>query len=262
MEQNVEQLPFVDRAWAWFETNWRQALWGAGIVVVAGSGVGFYLWHEDQKLVKAGEALSKVEALAAMPGGSHNVTADAYLKVAAEHPGTRAGARALLEAAAALFTQGKYAEAQTQFQKFSHDYPDSPFRGQAMLGVAACLDALAKPDEAAAAYKQLVDQHPGEACVPQAKFALARIYESQGKLQQALPLYEELAHTDAYGSIGNEAGFKADELRAKMPAPALTPAPVTTTPPTATPPPAASAPTTTTPIPLLSTQPSQTTNKP
>ena len=258
MEQNVAQLPFLDRAWTKFEENRKQILWGAGIVIVVGSGIAFYSYYQSEKLVTAGEALSKVEALAAMPGGARNVTPEAYLKVAAEHAGTSAGARASLEAAATYFVQGKFTEAQAQFQKFTRDYPDSPFRVQAALGVAACLDALAKPQEAAAAYKQLVDQHPNDAVAPQAKFALARIYESQGKIDQARTLYEELAHADAYGSIGNEAGFKADELRSKSPASAtaVPAAPTTTAPPAATPAPA------TQPLQLLSTQPNQTTNKP
>src|SRR5439155_3864908 len=106
------------------------------------------------------------------------------------------------------------------------------------------------------AYKQLVDLHPGDPAVPQAKFALARIYESQGKFDQARALYEELGHADAYGSIGNEAGLKADELRAKSSAPAAASAPATIAPEATTTPPATKS------IPLLSTQPSQTTNKP
>lgn len=242
MEQNVAGLSVFEQAWAWFEANKKQVAWGAGILVVVGVIVSYYVWSQGEKEVSAGEALSDAVA-AALPGGSHAESADAYLKVAAAHPGTSAGARALLAAAGALFTQGKYAEAQTQFQKFSKDYPESPFRGQAMLGTAASLDALAKPEEAARAYKELIDRHPGETAVPQAKFALARIYESQNKLDQALGLYEEISRAQSYGSIVNEAGVKAEELRSKLPAhvsaPAATPA-----------------------FPILSTQPSVKTNKP
>jgi tetratricopeptide (TPR) repeat protein len=232
MEQNVAGLTVFERTWAWCEANKKQVAWGAGIVVVAGVIVAYYNWSQSEKEVSAGEAMSDV-VVASLPGGAGAESADAYLKVAAAYPGTSAGARALLAAAGLLFTQGKYTEAQAQFQRFTHDYPESPFRSEAMLGVAASLDALAKPEEAARAYKELIDRHPGEIVVPQAKFALARIYESQNKLKEARELYEEVYRDvnrpQAYSSIGNEAGIRADELRSKLPAPAptkaLTPAP-------------------------------------
>lgn len=223
MEQNVADLTVLERTWAWFEANKKQVAWGAGILVVAGVIVSYYVWSQGEKEVSAGEALSDAMA-AALPGGGQVDSADAYLKVATAHPGTSAGARALLAAAVDLFRQGKYAEAQVQFQKFNRDYPDSPFRSQAMLGVAASLDALAKPEEAARAYKALIDRHPGAAVVPQAKFALARIYESQNKLDAARSLYEDIAHAQGYSSLGNEAGIKVEELRSKLPATGSAPA--------------------------------------
>ena len=235
----------MHRAWAWFETNKKQVAWGAGLIVVVGLGVAFYFWRQNETLVAAGEAVSAVEALSAVGGRARNESADAYLKVAAEHAGTTAGARAALQAGVVLFTQGRYADAQVQFEKFNREYPEAPFRSQALLGVAACLDALAKPDEAARAYKDLVDKHPGQSVVPQAKFALARIYESQGKLASALPLYEDLSRGEVSGSLANEAGLKAEELRAKLPPPALTPA--TNTPVS---------------IPILTTTPTSKTNQP
>jgi len=242
MEQHVAGLTVFEQAWAWFEANKKPVAWGAGILVVVGLVVSYSLWSRGEKETAAGEALSDAVA-AAMSGSSRAESADVYLKVAAEHPGTGAGARALLAAAAALFTHGKYADAQAQFQKFTRDYPDSPFRSQAMLGVAASLDALARPEEAARAYKDLTDRHPGEIVVPQAKFALARIYESQNKLVEARTLYEEISRAQSYGSLVNEAGLKAEELRSKQPG-------------------ATSAPTAAPAFPLRSTQPTVNTNKP
>jgi TolA-binding protein len=235
MEQNVAGLSVFEQAWAWLEANKKQVAWGAGILVVVGLIVSYYVWSQGEKEISAGEALSDAVA-AALPGGGRAESADAYLKVATTHPGTSAGARALLAAAGVLFTQGKYAEAQTQFQKFGKDYLDSPFRSQAMLGEAASLDALAKPEEAARAYKKLIDRHPGEIVVPQAKFALARIYESQNKLSEARALYEEISRVQSSSSLVNEAGIKAEELRLKMPAPANAPA-ASVALPTASPPP-------------------------
>jgi TolA-binding protein len=235
MEQNVAGLSVFEQAWAWFEANKKQVAWGAGILVVLGVIVSYYVWSQGEKETSASEALSDA-LVSASSGASRGESAEAYLKVAAAHPGTSAGARALLAAAGALFTQGNYAEAQTQFQKFGKDYPDSPFRSQAMLGVAAALDAQAKPEEAARAYKDLTDRHPGEIVVPQAKFALARIYESQNKFSEARALYEDIARAQGYSSLGNEAGVKAEELRLKMPAPAAAPATTVVLPATSTPP--------------------------
>ena len=227
MQQTVGELPVMDQAWAWLMVNKKQVLWGAGAVLVVGSALGFYLWRKQEVEVSASNALSRVEALAAMPGRTHVESADDYLKVVSEHAGTGAAERALLQAGAVLFAQAKYAEAQTQFQRFSKEYPDSSLRGQALLGNAACFDALAKPDEAAAAYKSTFEQRPGEAAAAQARYGLARIYEAQGKLDQARPLYEEVARTEPNSTIGNEAGLKAEELRAKSP-PAAIVAPVGT----------------------------------
>ena len=222
MEQNVAELSVFDRTWAWFEANKKQVVWGAGILVVVGVIASYYVWSEGEKEVSAGDAFSDAMT-SAMPGRGQAESADAYLKVAADYHGTSAGARALLAAAGVLFTEGRFAEAQTQFQKFGSDYPESPFRTEAMLGVAACLDASGKADEAARAYKDLIDRHPGDAVVTQAQFALARVYESQNKLKEARELYEEIVRNgsrgSAYNSIISEAAVKAGELRSKQPEP-------------------------------------------
>jgi len=223
MEQTVAELPVLDRAWAWFavKKNRQQVIWGGGAVLVVGLAVAFYFWRKNDIETSASDALARVEAQLAGPGAARNESAEAFLKVAGDHVGTRAGERAFLQAAAVYFTQGKYAEAQDQFQKFGQAYPESPFRGSAQFGRAACLEALGKADEAAAAYKSFFEQRPNEVGTPQAKFSLARIYESQGKLEPARALYEELARGDAGGastSFANEAGLKAEELRSKLPA--------------------------------------------
>lgn len=229
MEQTVAELPIMDRAWTWFQANKKPILWGTGAVFVAGFAFSFFYWRSVQVEQAAGDALSQIEATRVFQGAQAVVPPEAYTRVASEHAGTKAAGRALLQAGGIYFTQGKYAEAQAQFQKFLNEYPDSPLRAQSSLGIAACLDALAKPDEAATAYKAVIDRNPGEAVTIQAKFALARVYETQNKLSDALKLYEDLARGEASGSIANESGLRADELRAKLPPPPAA-APVTVTP--------------------------------
>ncbi len=155
--------------------------------------------------------------LYAIPRGCH---------LAARYQNSGAGARALLLAAGSLFADGKYPEAQAQFEKFTRQYHDSPFLGEALLGVAACLDAQGKTDAALTAYKDLVNRHSGENVVPQAKFALGRIYVAQNKPELARDEFAEVERQDRFGSLGNEAGMQIEELIAKYPklAPA-TPAP-------------------------------------
>ena len=216
MESEAAQLPLWQQAWAWFEANKKQALLGAGALVLVGVIVAFYLYRRNEADIVASEALSNV-ALAPMTGASRGAMADAYLKVAATYPDSRAGARALLLAAGTLFVEGKYPEAKTQFDRFTRDYSTSPFLGEALLGIAACLDADGKSRDAMAAYKDIIDHHAGDNVVPQARFALGRLYEAQNEPEQARNMFEEVERTNPYGSLGSEAGMRLEELKAKYP---------------------------------------------
>ena len=230
MEHDVTQPAYVYRLLAWFETNKKQVLLAAVAVALVGFVVSFYLWRQGEKELAAGEALSNVLATQALPGNAPKESPEPFLKVTSDYPNTSAGARALLDAGAALFSDAKYPEARAQFQRFLRDYSGSPFSGQALLGMAACFDAEGKTNDAVAAYKNLADQHPTENVAPQAKFALARIYESQNRIEQALGLYEELGRANPYNSLGAEAGMRAEELKLKYPklAPAFSTVPTLT----------------------------------
>jgi TolA-binding protein len=198
------------------------------VILVVGVIIAFYLYQQNEAEIAASEALSNV-ALPQMSGaGVRADTAEAYLKVAAEYPKCRAGARALLIAAGSLFAEGKYPEAKSQFERFRREYPDSPFIGEALLGIGACLDAQGKTSEAITAYKELIDHHPGDVVLPQARFALARLYEAQNEPEQARNLFEEVERTDPYGSLGSEAGMRMEELKLKYPRLVVPPAPMPT----------------------------------
>jgi TolA-binding protein len=140
-----------------------------------------------------------------------------YLRVAGDHPGTIAGQRAQLQAAATLFTAGDFSGAQTQFQKFLDAYPDSSFSASATLGLAASLDAQGKTDPAVTAYQQVINNFSEAAAVMGAKFALARIDEQQGKLNEALNYYEDVTRAGANGSsLAMEAGIHMVEIKNKL----------------------------------------------
>jgi len=216
MESEATHLPLWQQAWAWFEANKKQTLWGTLGLAVVGLIVAFFLYRQDEADVAASEALSNV-ALPQMSGASRGDTADAYLKVASTYNGSRAGARALLIAAGGLFVEGKYDEAKAQFERFNREYSDSPFRGEALLGIASCLDAQSKTNEAVTAYKDLIDRRPTDYVLPKARFALARLYETQNKPELARSLFEEVERNNPYGSLGSEAGIRLEELKTKFP---------------------------------------------
>src|SRR6267143_5249865 len=222
MEQNVARLPYFERLWTWFETNKKQALWGALIVVAVGVIISFYFWQQSESEVNAGEALSQVLAGAVFSGGNRAELPEAYLKVVSQHADTSAGGQALLLAGEAFFAQGRYSEAQAQFQRFTREYAGNPLAAQAALGTAKCLEAQGKTEEAARAYKEAFERNPNANIVPQAKFSLARIYESQNKLDQARSLYEELARAET--STGSDAAMRLEELKMRLSAGAPPPA--------------------------------------
>lgn len=213
---------YLLKLWPWVEANKNRLIAGMAVVVAAILLVWFVTWQREQKGIIAGQALTQLNITI----GSQ--TADAYLKIAAEHPDTLAGQRAQLQGAVILFTAGKYTDAQAQFQQFLDAHPDNEFTGQAALGVAASLDAQGKADLAVGAYQRVVNTAPDPAVVNSAKFALARIYEAQGHLNDALANYEDVARANPGGSLGAEAGFNLMELRNKIPATAPANAPATT----------------------------------
>ena len=220
MDTSVPHLTATDRFWAWYETNKQQAQLAILILVLLGIGVGYFLWHNSEKDVASGEALTSVSLAQVGPGGmSRGGSEDALLKVANDYPNSKAGARALLLAAGNLFVDGKYDQSRTQFEKFTHDYRESPFIGEALLGIAACLDAQNKQTEATAAYKNLVEHHPGDASVPQAKFALGRLYEAQGKPEQAKVMYEDVerAEPGSFHGVGSRHARRGIETKIPQP---------------------------------------------
>ena len=217
MESHAAQLPVSHKAWAWFEANKKQALLGAGAVVVLAMIVAFYIYQQNEAERTAAMALSNVSVPQMSGAGSGAEPAAAYLKVVTDYPKSSAAARALLLAGGSLFVEGKYDEAKAQFDRFTRRHSSSPFMGQALLGAAACQDALGKTNEAMTAYTDLIRQHPGENVASQARFALGRLYEAQNDPEKARTQFEEVARGNPYGSLGSEAGMRLEELNLKHP---------------------------------------------
>lgn len=180
-------------ALAWLELNKKKLALFALLAVLIGFGVATWRYLSEQKELKASTALLELRPVLTP---STNVPApqpDALMKVAQEFSGTAAAERAQYLAAQALFTQGNYAEAETQFGKFIAEHGGSPWVPGARYGQAAAQEALNKASEAMAAYQQIATAYPGSSVATEAKLALARIHESRNEPQQALRLYNELA---------------------------------------------------------------------
>jgi len=199
------------KLWPWIEDNKKRIVVAIAIIIVAATVFYFVSSQREQRQIDAGKAMT--DAVIANEG---NQLADNYLKISANYPATLAGNRALLQAAAALFAAGRYADAQAQFQKFLDAHPDGASSDQAALGVAASLDAQGKEDPAVAAYQRVVNSSSDTMTVSVAKIATARIYESEGKLKEALAFYEDVARANPNGSLGSEAALRAMELKTKQ----------------------------------------------
>src|SRR5208337_4178631 len=103
MESDAVQLPVSHKAWAWFEANRKQTVWGAGVVVLVGLIVAFFLYRHNEAEIAASEALSSVSVPQLTGASARADVAEAYLKVAATYPDSSAGPRALLLATGSLF---------------------------------------------------------------------------------------------------------------------------------------------------------------
>lgn len=232
MQTGVAQSDTYVRFLAWAQANQKRLiLWGAIVVIVMAAGV-FFVYYQGQKEMRASIALSNVRAPlnpgSPMPAGA----AEEYLKIAREHAGTKAAARALLLGAAALFIDGKYAEAQKTFEQFLREYPESEWVPKAHFGIASTLDAQGKAAEAIAKFDEIRRRFANDAVIDEVKLALGRLYENQNKPEEAHKIYAELVQANAYSGMGSEAGVRKEELEAKFPQlrPASAPPPVLTPP--------------------------------
>jgi predicted negative regulator of RcsB-dependent stress response len=223
ISQSEQWLRFV----AWVEDNWRRVAAVASVLIGVGIIIAFVVWQGGQKQLQASTALSQVLAAPVAPSSA------ALLAVAEEHGGTEASHRAMLLAAGALFTEGRFAEAQTQFERVLAEQAGGVGTPQARFGVAACKQSQGQVEAAIADYKSIVDNPASGAVIPQARYALGGLYVKQGQPELARVQYEALSKTPG-SSLAAEARTLLTELPAdttsrQVEVPALAPA---ATPPT------------------------------
>ncbi len=218
MESQDTATDFFFRLWPQIEANKNRIATGAVIVVFAVAVFSFISWRHEQNQVEAGEAMTGVLMSLPPNAGPAQIAGD-YLAIADEHGNTPAGERALLQGAAAKFTEGKFADAQIYFQQFIDKHPDNEFSGLATLGVAKCLEAQGKVNEAAGEFQHIINDIPDPQTVTSAKFALAEIDVQEEHYADAERLFQEVAQGNPYSAIGSEAAQNAFELKPKLPAP-------------------------------------------
>jgi len=195
MESDATQPGGLVGLLAWIEVNKKRLMVGGGIAIVVIVAAVIFIQQQSQKEYSASEALSNVRVPfnsgSPVPPG----TAEALLKVATDHRGTRAAGRALLLSAGVLFAEAKsaadYAEAEKRFKDVIQNYADSEWMPQANRGVAAALAAQGKTAEAITKYEEVRRRFASSAVIDEVRIALARLHESQ-KPEEAFNLYEEV----------------------------------------------------------------------
>lgn len=224
---------------AWLEVHKKRLAIGGGIAVVVIFVSMLAIQHQAEKERSASAALSDVRISSGASGALPAGTADALAKVASEHAGSQAAARALLLSAGVLFSEAKsaadYAAAEKRFAQVSQEYPDSPWNPQAALGIAASLKAQGKAAEATAKYEDITKRFASSPVIGEAKLELAKLYE-KSKPEDSFKMYEEVMKDHPNGVLSMEATMLQDILLkarpelAKLKQPVVPPMSMTPTP--------------------------------
>ena len=220
---------------AWIEVNKKRLMIGAALALVVIAVVAIVVQQQARKEVTASEALSDIRVPYSAGAVAEAGTADALLKMAQAHKGTRAAARALLISGSILFSERKYDEAQQRYNLLLQEYPGNPWAADATFGIAVALEAQGKSAEALAKYEDVRKRFATSTVINDTKLAIARLYESSNKAEDAFKLYEEVATAGANTTLGTEAKFRQEELLRLRPELAKLNAPVAPPTPTITP---------------------------
>jgi len=220
---------------AWIEVNKKWLMIGGAIALVAIAVVSIVVQQQARKEVTASEALSDIRIPYTAGAVADPETANALLKMAQAHQGTRAAARALLISGSILFSERNYDEAQKRYNLLLQEYPGNPWAADANFGIAVSLEAQGKSTEALAKYEDVRKRFASSTVINDTKLAIARLYEASNKAEEAFKLYEEVATAGANTTLGTEAKFRQEEILRLRPELAKLNAPITPPAPTITP---------------------------
>lgn len=208
----------------WLDVNKKRVAIGIVIVAILGLIAGFVVWQQSEAKYAAAESVSSIR----IPFGAENPapgTAEAYLKVAQEHPKTPAAQQGLLRAGTIYFQSGDYAKAQEQFNKLVSSYPESALVPQARYGIAAALDGQGNTQEAITKFNDFVRSYPNDAASEDARLNLARLYQKAGKPTEAIATLSAITNAAPFSPLGGEVQERLKAIYAKNPSLAPAPAP-------------------------------------
>ncbi|MCX7722030.1 MAG: tetratricopeptide repeat protein [Verrucomicrobiae bacterium] len=212
MADERSSLLTLELVLAWATKHKQKLLIGLVAVGVVAIALGAWRAHNLRARRIAEEELSKLRPTISAQGEVVPVPASALLRIADSYPRTKAGARARLMAAGALFNEGRFAEAKIQFDRFIRDYPQSPFRPDALYGSAASLAAQGKAAEAIPLLNQIVERYPDTAVATRAKLTLAKLLAAQNQLERARTLLEQVARAAGETVLGYQAQLALEQL--------------------------------------------------
>jgi predicted negative regulator of RcsB-dependent stress response len=215
MQTQDASTEFLIKFWPWFEANRNRLIGIAMVVGVILIGWYFVTTQSEQKAMAAGQAFTQLQ-LNLPPNSTAQQVSEAFLNIASQYSGTVAAQRAQLQAAAVMFSAGRYADAQALFQNFLSANNGSPLTPAAQLGVAASLESQNKTDDAITAYRVVTTSYPDAAEALPAKFSLGRLLESQGKLSEASSYYQEVEHSPLAGSLASESAQHLSQIQTKL----------------------------------------------
>jgi tetratricopeptide (TPR) repeat protein len=197
----------------WLDVNKKRVAIGAGVLLVVGLVVGFFIWHGSQQEIDAEEALSGVRMPFSPTEQPAPGTAEELVKVAEEYPRTTAAPKALLRAGTVYFDTGNFPKAQEQFDRFLRTYGESPWVAQAVYGIAASLDAQGKAPEAITKYNDFLRSYGNDPLADHARLSLARLYDQTKQPALALEALNKIVSGAQAGGMSPAAGDAQEKIR-------------------------------------------------
>ena len=127
-------------------------------------------------------------------GRSPEAAEDTLRSLMMRSPRTLAGKKAHYYLGQALYMQGKYEDALTEFEEFEKSYPvkKSFLKGAALYAQGNCLEELQRLEEAIDRYLKLPERYPESTFVPFAKLGAGRCMVFLRQYDRAETLYNEM----------------------------------------------------------------------
>ena len=196
---------------AFYAKNRKRILAGAAIVVAAGA-IGWF-WTASRKLKEKNGELAYASAERSYYSGNLQLAQTDLARVVQRYGSTRAGARASMLLARAMYQQGKADSGVLKLREAVGKSAAAPFRAALHALIAAGFENSEKYDSAAAAYGQAAVAATTQIDREIYQADQARALASAGKPAEALRIWQTIAAREASPLIA-EARLRIGELTA------------------------------------------------